>query len=162
MQGPAPDFDQQADEVLLKETQFHYPEGYEVTESDKRQIRSWRHINKAKLELEYKLSLFRRHKEILRANLAFKRPNLINYELMLNPEQTYVLPIFIKPGQTHFFVRDVSLHDSLRVFNRRDNNIDVGHRFYYFRRVIDIREEPVPTCKSTRLFLMNCSCACSF
>ena len=94
------------DELMLKQRQFKYPEGYFIKESDKRAMIKWRALKKTELMTEYRKKLIATHKEILKKKLIFKRPHLINYDLMFNLEKTYVFPIFIRPGRTHFFIRD--------------------------------------------------------
>ena len=119
----------------------------------------WRNLTKAELKSNYRNHLFSTHKEILKKKLVFKHPHLINYELMSDPEHTYVLPIFIRPGRTHLFIRDAyDLNYNTDIFNRRrgdsggliskqDSTGDVknrGYRFYYSRHIVPVREEPIP------------------
>ena len=37
--------------------------------------------------------------------LRYGKTHFINLEKMKDPENTYVLPMFIKPGRTHFMLR---------------------------------------------------------
>ena len=81
---------------------------------------------------------------------------MINYELMFDFERTYVLPLLIKPGRTHFFVRDVFdinittdiMHRRRETLNSRvdtvSSNPEAHHKFWYSRHIVDLREEPVP------------------
>ena len=111
----------------------------------------WRLDKKQQLINDHKKSLYKRHKEILKKALVYKKPNLINYELIDNLDNAYVLPIFIRPGRTHFFVRDVfNVNFASDLYHRRLENMkgkppkDSGYRYYYSRHIISIREETIP------------------
>ena len=75
-------------------------------EFDRQAMHKWLINETNRLKIEYKVSTLRGHLQTLKAKLAFKKPNLINYEFMEDPSNIFVLPIFIKPGRTHMFVRD--------------------------------------------------------
>ena len=68
---------------------------------------------------------------IIKQKLTFKQPNLINYELMDDPANTYVLPIFIRPGRTHFFIREP-----------REESKE--NKYFYSRHIVQTRKEALP------------------
>jgi len=74
--------------------------------------------------------------------LAFKKPNLINYELLTDLESTYVLPIFIKPGRNHFFIRDTEEIDEEN--QESSSQEEGGPPFFYSRHIVKVRDEPIP------------------
>lgn len=83
----------------------------------------WRNNKKNDLLEDHKRNLYDNHKEILRKKLVYKNPNLINYDLMDDPDNTYVLPIFIRPGRNHFFVRDIyNVNFNSDLYHRRREN----------------------------------------
>ena len=153
-----PDFEQLVDAEMMKEEKFNYPKDYELRESDKRLMIRWRALKKTELMTAYRKKLVMTHKEIFKKKLVFKRPHLINYELMFNVDRSYVIPIFIKPGRTHFFVRDAfDINYTTDILHRRrvsvqgsllseNNSTDAnqGYRYYYSRHIIPVREEPIP------------------
>lgn len=87
--------------------------------------------------------------------LRYGKTHFINLEKMHDPENTFVLPMFMKPGRTHFMLR--TPEDSMikaKKQNRQRYRIlpyqipeDVQYRFYYNRHIIPFREERVPGCK---------------
>ena len=79
----------------------------------------------------------------------------INADKMTDPERTFILPIFIKPGRTHFILRaqaDKRMKDKMdrgarvriKNYQRRE---DAHFNFYYNRHIVDYRIERVPVCK---------------
>ena len=67
----------------------------------------------------------------------YKQPNLINYSLLEDPKQTYVLPIFIRPGRTHFFIRE-PLEDFNPILTKQK------FVYHYSRHVVQARLEEIP------------------
>ena len=74
---------------------------------------------------------------------------------MRDPVNTFVLPIFIKPGRTHFLLRTASdpkvkhridRGGKVRMLNYQKRE-DAHFRFYYNRHIVAQREEKVPGCK---------------
>lgn len=59
--------------------------------------------------------------------LRYGKPFFINFEQMRDPMNTYVLPIFIKPGRTHFMLRTAM---DQQVKQRVDNGIKVNIQNY--------------------------------
>ena len=97
------------------------------------------------LKAKYYGEQWAKRKELLTKNSVFKQPTLINYEMATNPEQTYIVPLLIKPGTTHFFVRDAARQSLLSL--NEPILTEKDFRFYYNRQVIQISDEPVPECK---------------
>lgn len=117
---------------------------------------SWCKVKKRTLILEYRKNLFTNHKQILRSKLPFKKPQLINYELIADPENTWVLPIFLRPGRAHMFVKDAQKNQLLSMGSLRKRRPDFSIQdltldYYYSRHIIEIREEPIPKSKSSRI-----------
>ena len=153
-----PDFEQLVDAEMMKTEKFNYPKDYVLRESDKRVMIKWRALKKSELMTAHRKKLVQTHREVFKKKLAFKRPHLVNYELMFDADRSYVLPIFIRPGRTHFFVRDAfDINYSTDIIHRRrlsaqsnlpseNNSTDAnqGYRFYYSRHTIPVREEPIP------------------
>lgn len=88
--------------------------------------------------------------------LRFGKVRMINREKITDLEKTFVLPMFFKPGRTHFILRTaidkkikqrVEKGGRVRIMNYQTRN-DVHFRFYYNRHIIANREERVPSCKS--------------
>ena len=69
-------------------------------------MHTWLNFTAKTLKREFRDATLANHLNTFKNKCAFKQPNLINYELMQDPKSTYVLPIFIKPGRTHMFVKD--------------------------------------------------------
>ena len=74
---------------------------------------------------------------------------------MTDPDKTFILPIFIKPGRTHFILRtqsDARIKDKIdkggrvriKNYQRRE---DAHFSFYYNRHIVLPRAEKVPACK---------------
>ena len=85
----------------------------------------------------------------------YGKPLLINREKVTDPMNTFVLPIFIKPGRTHFIMRTpadlrvkakVASGKRVRIMSYQ-NRKDVHFRFYYNRHIVPVRQEKVPGCK---------------
>lgn len=79
----------------------------------------------------------------------------INMDKVTDPFSTYMLPIFIKPGRTHFILRTpedklvksrVEKNARVRMMNYHKPE-DVCFKFYYNRHIVPMREEKVPGCK---------------
>ena len=84
--------------------------------------------------------------------LRYGKSLFINHEKVTDPESTYVLPIFIKPGRTHFMLRTpidrkikkkVDAGGRVRILDYQTRN-DVHFKFYYNRHIVPHREEKVP------------------
>ena len=58
--------------------------------------------------MHYKDDLIDDFKNIIETKLRYQDKKLINYDDLENHDlyNTYVLPIFLRPGRTHFFIRD--------------------------------------------------------
>ena len=107
--------------------------------------------------MEHPRNLVMRHRDLFRAKLTCKKPHLINYDLVEDPLKTYILPLYAKPGSTHFFVKEASFaaqtvttHNSRLQVNSRLSQIGtrlVKDKFYYSRHVIEARNYPVPAGK---------------
>lgn len=88
--------------------------------------------------------------------IRYGKPLLINFEKIRDPANTFVLPLFIKPGRIHFFLRteaDPRVQrkvekgsKALRMLTYQ-NREDAHFRFYYNRHIVANREEKVPGCK---------------
>lgn len=84
--------------------------------------------------------------------IRYGKPLFINLEKVKKPDETFVLPIFIKPGRTHFMLRTsidhkiknkVEAGGRVRVLDYQLRS-DVHFKFYYNRHIIPHREEKVP------------------
>lgn len=85
---------------------------------------------------------------IVQDHMKFKRPNLINFDkLATEYEKMWVCPMFLRPGKNDFIIR--SPHDpevqakiedgEFLDFNDYSIEEDAAFRFYYKRRIIDVR-----------------------
>ena len=96
--------------------------------------------------------MLRSHLQIFKSKLKFKQPNLLNYELLMDLHETFILPIMIKPGRSHFFIRDYDKFDedmsSSESFTEEEESKagqdPLAKKFYYSRHVIPVREEQLP------------------
>ena len=85
----------------------------------------------------------------VRQFLRYGKPFFINFEKVRDPQNTFVLPIFIRPGRTHLMLRTPMDHDvkarvdhgvKVRILNYQKQS-DVHFRFYYNRHIVPHREE---------------------
>ena len=85
--------------------------------------------------------------ESIRKYIRYRNSFFINLEKMKDPETTYILPIFIQPGRTHFMLRTpIDRKIKSRVENKQRVRImnyqkieDVHFRFYYNRHIVPVR-----------------------
>ena len=94
-------------------------------------------------------------KDSARKFLRYGKTHFINLDKMKDPENTFVLPLLIKPGRAHFVLR--TPEDKVMKTKRDEKkryrvlpyqlDSDVQFRFYYNRHIIPVREEKVPGCK---------------
>ena len=79
----------------------------------------------------------------------------LNFSQIRDPANTFVLPLFIKPGSTHFMLRApedprikarMARGARVRILNYQ-TKADAHFRFYYNRHVVPFRAERVPGCK---------------
>ena len=84
--------------------------------------------------------------------MRYGKPLYINKDKITDPENTFVLPIFVKPGRTHFMLRtpvdrkiEAKMADGgrVRILNYQKED-DVQFRFYYNRHIVPMRAEKVP------------------
>ena len=95
-------------------------------------------------------------RQFLVGKIRFRNYKTINLEQMNDPNKTFVLPLFFKPGRTHVMLRtsaDKMVQDRLKngenVKLKPYQNLKDGfYRFYYNCHIIPIREEKLPGCKS--------------
>ena len=110
------------------------------------------------MELKYEiLETFRDNfsSAITKQHLRYGVVKRINYEFNSDPMSTFALPIFIKPGRTHFIIRtpeDQHIKSRMKKGHRvkmmsYHTKDDVPFKFYYNRHIIPMREEKVPGCK---------------
>ena len=149
-----PDFEHQASEMAKENLEYTNikalsPEEKEVAEM---------HIRKNESDLKdafLRESLANFSKESVLKFIRYRNSFFINLEKMKDPENTYVLPIFFKPGRTHFMIRTpidrkiksrVDKKLRVRIFNYQKLD-DVHFRFYYNRHIVPVREEKIPACK---------------
>lgn len=98
-------------------------------------------------------------RESIHKFIRYRNTMFINLEKVKDPENTFILPIFIKPGRTHFMLRTpldskiksrVESNQRVRILTYQTAK-DVQFRFYYNRHIVPFREEKIPACKySTR------------
>ena len=90
-----------------------------------------------------------------RKYVRYGQPLFINKEKVVDPANTFILPMFIKPGRTHFMLRTpmnanikarVDNGARVRILNYQ-TRADVQFRFYYNRHIVPSRQEKVPGCK---------------
>lgn len=99
-----PDFNFLATEIA-KET-FELADFSDLT--DEQQLTVSQFIADKELELQCKFQMNMLENitpASIKRFLRYGKPLLINFEKMRDPINTFVLPIFIQPGRTHFFLR---------------------------------------------------------
>ena len=96
--------------------------------------------------------------KFMTGKLRYREFKTMNMEKIHDPNNTFVLPIFLKPGRTHFMLRTpadkrrqdrASSGASMKLMHYQKQK-DAFFRFYYNRHIIPLREEKVPGCKCSR------------
>ena len=72
---------------------------------EKERINKWRENRSKVIKGIYKNKLLSEYKNIMKHKIRYANPMLINYDFLSDVRRTYVLPIFLKPGRSHFFIR---------------------------------------------------------
>ena len=87
---------------------------------------------------EWMVELLRNWTAKVKGSLRYKKPCFVNMGKVIDPESTYVLPIFLKPGRNHFFIRGTR-QDQVTNNTCSSGFID-DFPVYYNRHTIDVRE----------------------
>ena len=118
---------------------------------NKQDMYKWLVSETAFLKNQHTESVLKSHLQIFKQRLKFKQPNLLNYELLMDLQETFILPMMIKPGRSHFFIRDydkfdedMSSSDSFTEEESKAGQDPLAKKFYYSRHVIPVREEQLP------------------
>jgi hypothetical protein len=110
----------------------------------------------SKKKRQWMVELLRNWTVKVKGSLRYKKPFFINMGKVIDPENTYVLPIFLKPGRNHFFIRGIK-QDSVTINTCSSGFID-DYPVYYNRHTIEARDQPIPPCKFSSFCLHKCSC----
>ena len=108
------------------------------------------------MKQHYKEDLVNDFMTVIKKRLRYKNPKLINFDKLDDLYNTYVLPIFLQPGKTHFFIRnayDSSANQQYKFGLRKllpyQEVADVGYRWYYNTHICEVREEEIPLYSKT-------------
>ncbi len=138
-------------------------EEFEVTdlskienERIKNKIASFMEAKAMELKRNYQLEVLDRIDEMFSKKfLRYGKILKINKDKLTDLENSFILPVFIKPGRTHFMLRTPEdkkikqrIEDGHKVrclpYQRQE---DARFKFFYNRHIVAPREEKVPLCK---------------